>query len=284
MLPRILTSLLLIPFVMVVIWYGSLPYFLFLLGVTTLSFWEYSLIAEEGGYPNQLGIGLFGVSILLFALFLDGVVPWGPLHVAPTPYFVFILWLFVVFVREFCRKDKSYSFLRVITTVMGVLICSLLLGHILLLRELKLVVGEGFQPAGRQIVFFLFLVIWSVDMGAWAVGRMMGKSQLAPRISPKKTWEGAVGGTVLACGVGWILQQTFLRATFQGLEALIYAFIISFTAQMSDLMESFIKRSFGVKNSSEILPGHGGVFDRFDSFIFSAPFFYYLLLGTGRFQ
>ncbi|OVE77052.1 hypothetical protein BVX98_03750, partial [bacterium F11] len=123
-----------------------------------------------------------------------------------------------------------------------------------------------------------------VDVGAWGVGRLVGKRPLAPRISPKKTWEGTLAGLVLGCLVGWLFRESFLPKAFGPLEGVIYALLIGITAQISDLMESLLKRSFNVKDSSELLPGHGGILDRFDSFIFAAPFFYYVLLGTGRFQ
>jgi len=283
-LPRVLTSILLIPLVVAAIWYGTLPYFLFVLGISLLCLWEFSLMAEEGGYPNQLFLSFLGGIAMIMALFLDGASPWGPVRRSPSPLFILVLLVFFVFVREFFRRDKGHSFLRIITTISNVIICSFLLGHLLLLRDLRLVAGEGFQFIGREIVFFLFFVIWALDIGAWAIGKWVGRIPFAPRISPKKTWEGSVGGLILACLLGWFLREVFLSHAFSRFEAVLYAFIIGITAQVSDLAESLMKRSFGVKNSSELLPGHGGILDRFDSFIFSAPLFYYLLLGTSRFQ
>lgn len=283
-LPRILTAIVLIPLVLGAIWFGTLPFFIFVVGVSFLCLWEFSLMAEQGGYPNQIIMSFLGGGALLLALYLDGATPWGPIHRAPSPIFLLILWLFCVFVRELLSRDKGTSFLRIITTVTGVLLCSLLFGHLLLLRDLRLVAGEGFNVVGREIVFFFFIVIWVVDSGAWLVGKLIGRFRMAPRISPKKTWEGAIGGTLLACATGWFLREAFLRSSFGATEAIVYAFIIAVTAQISDLTESLIKRSFNVKNSSELLPGHGGLLDRFDSFIFAAPFFYYVLLATGRFQ
>jgi len=205
-------------------------------------------------------------------------------HRSPSPLFTFILWSFVVFLREFFRSDKGHSFLRIVTTITGVVVCALLLGHLLLLRDLRVLTGEGFRPIGREVTFFLFFVIWAVDIGAWLIGRSFGRTPLAPVLSPKKTWEGAIGGTAIACLVGWLFREAFLSAALGRTEGILFALFISITAQMSDLIESLIKRSFGTKNSSDLLPGHGGILDRFDSFIFSAQFFYYALLATGRFQ
>jgi phosphatidate cytidylyltransferase len=282
-LPRVITALVLMPVVLAAIWFGTLPFFLFVLGVCLIGTWEYSLIADEGGYPNQLVLSLIGTAGLLLALFLDGA-PVGPIHVAPSPMFVLIVWSLFVFLREFARRDKDHSFLRIITTISGVVVFGLFLGHLILIRDLRFVAGEGFRPVGREFMFFLLVIIWTVDTGAWWVGRMIGRFPLAPTISPKKTWEGSIGGTLFAALVGWFFREAFLREAMKPLEAITAAVLIAVTAQISDLIESLMKRSFGVKNSSELLPGHGGILDRFDSFIFSAPLFYYLLIGTGRFQ
>lgn len=282
-LPRVLTAILLVPLVGAVVWFGSIPYFLFVTAVCLFALWEYSLMAEEGGYPNQLYMLLFGGVLMLMALYLDGA-SYGAIKKTPGPLFILLVWTFLVFLREFVRADKGHSFLRIVTTVSGVVFFGFFLGHLLLLRDLRMVAGEGVQLVGKPITFFLIFIIWAVDTGAWFVGRLVGRTPLAPRISPKKSWEGSIGGTVIACALAWFLREAFLREVMGSVEAMCYAVLISVTAQVSDLIESLMKRSFGAKDSSQLLPGHGGVLDRFDSFIFAAPFFYYVLLGTGRFQ
>ena len=101
-LPRVITAVVLMPLVLAVVWFGSIPYFLFVTAVCLLSVWEYSNMAEEGGYPNQLGMALAGAFFLMLALYLDGV-PLGPIRKAPGPLFIFMLWSFFVFVRELAR-------------------------------------------------------------------------------------------------------------------------------------------------------------------------------------
>jgi len=273
-----------IPFLIPIIWVGSVPFFLLVLGLCLLSYWEYANMAELGGYPNQLYVGMAGTVLMVLALYLDGAVPWGPIHRGPSPLFVLMVWTFFSFIREFIRWDKGHSLLRIITSLTGVILCALFLGHLMLLRDLRLVAGDGMRPVGREIFFFLVLVIWSVDVGAWLIGRAWGRIKIAPLISPGKTLEGSLAGTLFGCLVGWLFQSIFMKNILSTQEGLFFAVIISLTAQFSDLVESLLKRSFGVKNSSELLPGHGGILDRFDSFLFSAPFFYYLLLATGRFQ
>src|ERR1700759_3457626 len=111
---------------------------------------------------------------------------------APSPLFVLLLWTFGLFIREFIRGDKSHSLLRIFTSLSGGVLLGLFLGHFLLLRDLRMTAGEGVVLVGRPITFFLIVTIWMVDTGAWLVGRLFGKTPLAPRISPKKSWEGAV--------------------------------------------------------------------------------------------
>lgn len=283
LLPRVLTSIFLVPFIVAVIWFGAIPFFLFVTAICFLSVWEYLVMAENGGYPNQLYVGLAGSLLVLIALFLDGM-PLGPIRHAPGPSFILLLWVFVVFLREFARGDKGHSFLRVITTISGVFLFAFFLGHLLLIRDLRMTAGEGVLLTGRPITYFLFIIVWAVDTGAWLVGKMAGRIPLAPRISPKKSWEGSLGGTLIACLVGWFLREAMLRDVMGPIEAVLYALLIAVTAQVSDLIESLIKRSLGAKDSSQLLPGHGGVLDRFDSFVFAAPFYYYVLVGTGRFH
>jgi phosphatidate cytidylyltransferase len=282
-LPRVLTAMVLVPVMAAVVWAGSLPFAIFIAGVCFFCVWEFSLMAEEGGYPNHLVLSLVGCGLVLTSLYLDGA-GLEFIRKAPSPFFILLLWTFCLFIREFARDDKSHSLLRIFTSLSGVVLLALFIGHFLLLRDLRMTSGEGVQSVGRPITFFLIITIWMVDTGAWFVGRLAGKNPLAPRISPKKSWEGAVGGTIIACAVAWFFREAFLQNVMGPIESICYALLISVTAQMSDLIESLMKRSFGAKDSSQLLPGHGGMLDRFDSFIFAAPFFYYALLGTGRFH
>jgi len=122
--------------------------------------------------------------------------------------------------------------------------------------------------AGLVDAGFLILVIWGTDIGAYLVGRLLGGAKLAPRISPGKTWSGALGGLVIgaACGAG--LAAATLGAPGRAFGA---GLLLSFVAQAGDLLESAIKRKLGVKDSGRTIPGHGGLFDRLDGFLTAAP-------------
>ena len=120
-------------------------------------------------------------------------------------------------------------------------------------------------------VFFLFVLIWSSDSFAFFTGKFFGKHKMAPKISPKKTWEGFAGGVFFTLVLGYFIEQKFpeLRGNW-----MVIGLLVSVFAPLGDLVESQLKRTFGVKDSGNIIPGHGGVLDRLDSFIITAPVVY----------
>lgn len=120
-------------------------------------------------------------------------------------------------------------------------------------------------------VFMLFVLIWSSDTFAYLTGKFFGKHKMAPKISPKKTWEGFAGGVILTLILGFFVEHYFpeLRGNW-----MIVGLLISIFAPLGDLVESQLKRSFAVKDSGNIIPGHGGILDRLDSFIICAPVIY----------
>ena len=120
-------------------------------------------------------------------------------------------------------------------------------------------------------VFFLFILIWSSDTFGYFTGKFFGKHKMAPKISPKKTWEGFAGGVVLTLILGFFVEKYFpeLRGNWMVVGVLVAVF-----GPLGDLVESQLKRNFGVKDSGNIIPGHGGILDRLDSFIICAPVVY----------
>ncbi|MFC4686077.1 phosphatidate cytidylyltransferase [Epilithonimonas pallida] len=120
-------------------------------------------------------------------------------------------------------------------------------------------------------VFMLFVLIWSSDTFAYLTGKFFGKHKMAPKVSPKKTWEGFAGGVILTLILGFFVEKYFpeLRGNW-----MIVGLLISIFAPLGDLVESQLKRSFAVKDSGNIIPGHGGILDRLDSFIICAPVIY----------
>ena len=146
-----------------------------------------------------------------------------------------------------------------------------------------LYVGIGFYYLietrfyGFEYVFYALLVIWTTDSGAYFIGRKIGKRKLWPDISPNKTVEGFVGGIVFAVLFASVFQ-IFYPIASSSLMLIVVTIVASIVGQMGDLVESALKRHFGVKDSGNLLPGHGGILDRFDSLLFVLPLIHFLHL------
>lgn len=125
------------------------------------------------------------------------------------------------------------------------------------------------EPGGGSLILWLLLAVWATDIGAFFAGRLIGGPLLAPRLSPKKTWAGLAGGAVSAALVGALLRWVDPQAP-PGLTLMLAGVIVAVTAQAGDLGESWVKRRFGVKDASQLIPGHGGLFDRVDGLLTAA--------------
>ncbi|MEJ6400727.1 phosphatidate cytidylyltransferase [Nicoliella lavandulae] len=138
-------------------------------------------------------------------------------------------------------------------------------------------VGIGFhylimaRSTGLNVVFYALLIVWLTDSGAYIFGKHFGKHKLAPHISPNKTWEGSIGGSLLATIVCTALTVIFPQHFYSLVPMLLITIVASVMGQFGDLVESALKRHYDVKDSGKILPGHGGILDRFDSLLFVLP-------------
>jgi phosphatidate cytidylyltransferase len=126
-------------------------------------------------------------------------------------------------------------------------------------------------PAGGGAVLFLLVIVWASDIGAYFAGRFLGGPKLAPRISPNKTWSGAAGGLVAAMLAGLAVAEALAPASLAATRVLPVAALLGLASQSGDLFESWIKRHYGVKDSSSLIPGHGGLLDRLDGVLAAAP-------------
>ena len=136
------------------------------------------------------------------------------------------------------------------------------------------------MPAqGRDLVFWLLAVVWATDIGAYFAGRGIGGAKLAPAISPNKTWAGLIGGALAAALVGIIAARLLGSGA---IPLAVGGMALAVVAQGGDLLESWCKRRFGVKDSSHVIPGHGGILDRVDGLlaVFPAAFLYFWVVGV----
>jgi phosphatidate cytidylyltransferase len=246
--------------------------------------WEFYRIARATGATplDDAGIALAGlVPLAVHAWFQGFHIPAFSLGaVAILGVLALSIWLRGV-------EGKPLSAASI--TVMGVLYTGGTLGFGYALRYHPYAFADApvsgrAIPSGALLVVLPLFVTWASDIGAYFVGRAIGKHKLIPAVSPGKTIEGAVGGLVASVIVAWIVGEHWLRPDTQlgfkwapwGLIA--FGVIVSVAAQVGDLAESLLKREAGVKDSSRILPGHGGILDRLDSLFFVLPVSY-LLLG-----
>jgi phosphatidate cytidylyltransferase len=186
------------------------------------------------------------------------------------------LLVFVITATLLCyllsKQDLSQSLVDVSVLIFGMLYIGFLLGHLLLIRAL---------PDGIFLVFFVILVTWAGDTGAYYAGVSLGRTALAPRISPKKTIEGLVGGCLLAVVIALVARAWFIPS-FTIVDALVLGVLLTAAGLMGDLSESMFKRGAGVKDSGGVIPGHGGMLDRLDSLLLTAPtYYYYVTLVKG---
>ena len=192
--------------------------------------------------------------------------------IAAEGLFLILPFVFMLFVAELWRRKKN-PFHNIAMSLTGIIYISLPFG--LMIYFFDPVVHTG--PLHYGIVLGFLLILWLNDTGAYFVGSLVGKHKLFERISPGKTWEGSAGGALFAVLTAWGLSYVFTQLDSQ--QWIILALLIVITATLGDLVESMLKRSLGIKDSGDILPGHGGMLDRFDAVLLSAPFvFVYLAL------
>jgi phosphatidate cytidylyltransferase len=249
---------------------------------SAIAAWEFYRIARAAGHTplSDLGCALAGLfPLAVHARFLG--------FVQPRFVYLAVVLILVMGASIWLRGTAGNPLSAVATTVFGVLYTGGLLSFGYALRYHDYAVGGlriGAIPiaAGAILVGLPLLLTWATDIGAYFVGRGIGGRKLMPSVSPGKTISGAVGGIVASVVVAWLYATFALRPGAQlalsGIGVVIFGVFISVAAQVGDLFESLLKREAGVKDASNLLPGHGGVLDRLDSLFFVLPVAH-LLLG-----
>jgi phosphatidate cytidylyltransferase len=264
---RFITSFLFIPSLIYISFKGGVCYLILIeLGIFVGTFEFYEILRAKDMRPYKK-IGITAAIILGLIAYFQSYI---------FTYFIFTLLVMVLSTSELFRKDQNQAINHVGTTVFGILYVSWLLCHLIFLRELPTVTGRPYH-LGTTYVLIPFFIAWGYDTGAFFVGRKFGRKKLIERISPSKTWEGAIGGFVLSIIFLFSYQKIFKLNYLTNFDVIILALCGSALAQVGDLVESLIKRDAKVKDSALHIPGHGGILDRFDSILFVAPFVYYYL-------
>lgn len=262
-LPRLAVTVLGVPCLYLITVRGGLFFLLLTDLIIFLGLREFYILMKAKGYRPFEALGYFCALAISWYAWKQGVV----ISLILTGS------LMVIMIREVFRRDMSQSLAHIAVTVFGIMYLGWLGSHLAMLRQLPSSLGLE-DAMGARLVFFAALVTWATDTGAYLFGVALGRHKLIPRISPKKTIEGAVGGLVAAGLVGWLCTRgvTPFLTPFAGAAIGVFAGLM---AQLGDLVESMLKRDVGIKDSAELIPGHGGILDRFDSLLFTVPVLYY---------
>jgi len=290
LLKRIATAVVLIPIVLALILRAPVPVLGVIAGVVALlAIHEFLKLTESYGVrPLHVLTYVFcGIFFLLLAFNTGADKP-----LPSTAIFIYCLGFaaaispFIFLTRAMRNQDLSTGYPAAAASVFAFTYIALPLGMLVQLRQ---------QWAGAFYLLYLLLVVWAGDIFAYFVGKAIGRHLMSPRISPKKTWEGAIASLVASIAVGWTLfhyalplSEALLRARLIekrdglfGLEqpamgpVIVLTIVLNLAAQLGDLVESLIKRGAGVKDSGALLPGHGGMLDRIDALLFAAPVLWY---------
>jgi phosphatidate cytidylyltransferase len=290
LLKRVLTAVLLIPIVLLLVLRAPVSVVALVTALVALLAVQELLKISEAyrvrpfHWPTYIFVGLF---FLFLAVNFGRDTPLLSTSVfAGSAVFMAAIAPFVFLVSGMRRADLSTGFPAAMTSAFAFAYIALPLGCLVQIRE---------QASGAFLLLYLLLLVWAGDIFAYFVGRSLGRHLMSPRVSPKKTWEGALASMIASVGVGMLLYNyalpistTLLNARLiekkDGLFALekaplwpiiLLSAAINIAAQLGDLVESLIKRGAGVKDSGTILPGHGGMLDRVDALLFAAPLLWY---------
>jgi phosphatidate cytidylyltransferase len=290
LLKRILTAVVLIPIVLLLVLKAPMSVVALTTALVALLAVQELLKLSEAykirplHWPTYIFVGLF---FLFLAVNLGNDTPLPSTSVfAGSAVFGAAIAPFVFLVIGMRRADLAMAFPAAMTSAFAFVYIALPLGCLVQIRE---------QASGAFLLLYLLLLVWAGDVFAYFVGRSLGRHLMSPRVSPKKTWEGALASMIASVGAGMLLYNYALPISTALLNAhliekkdglfalekvplwpiILLSAAINIAAQLGDLVESLIKRGAGVKDSGTLLPGHGGMLDRIDALIFAAPVLWY---------
>ncbi len=226
--------------------------------VAGLTMWEFYSITDDNTH-NRL-FGTIAAVLLFVCCFVIGYC--GVRYTVLGLYAMFVIG---VLVAELFRKADNpihnWAYLLLGQVMVALPLASL--NYIMFCHD-----------EGKWLLLALFVIIWTNDTGAYCVGSLLGRHKMFPRVSPGKSWEGLVGGMMFALLAGWVCSTFVVLADTASLNIvvwLVFALLVSTFGTLGDLIESLTKRTLGIKDSGHIIPGHGGMLDRFDSLLLAAP-------------
>ena len=287
---RVIVAFVGIPLAFLIFYLGSYYFLISVIIISSTALWEYYKIAEKKhSFPNKLPGIIAGALITVLFYFRKNFSDLNFL-------LILIAFISIVILTLELWRNKPNGFLNSAVTLSGLLYISVSFTCLIGIREFYRLL-EFYANTGIAIdtnnafalsflkksiycgwlVAGMFISVWVSDSAAYFIGVKWGKHKLFPRISPKKSWEGSIAGFIGAI-IGFFTASILLIPKFPILHSVIIGSIVGIIGQIGDLSESLLKRDAGIKDSSAILPGHGGILDRFDSILFVAPAVYIYLL------
>ena len=228
------------------------------MALSLITYYEFTGMTKNiGAHPN-LTFGIIAIAFIISNQFKPII----------GLYTAFLVIIFLLSLIELFR-NKSSAILNISITLLGIFYIGLFSSSLIAIREFYPNIN-GLYLRGGFIIISMFAAIWICDSAAFFLGTAFGKHKLFPRISPKKSWEGAISGLVFAV-ITMIVAKYLVLDFLSLISVIILGLIVGIVGQTGDLVESMLKRDANVKNSSNIIPGHGGIFDRFDSLLYTAP-------------
>jgi phosphatidate cytidylyltransferase len=261
---RIITAVIGAAAVVAGIMFSEWTYFLIFFIITGLTLWEFYKLAGLDGMLPQKSFGtLLGLLVFCLSFFIERG------DISYRYYFVFFPLLSCVYMIKLYKKFERKPFTNIAFTFLGIFYVAIPFAL------LNIATFEN-RAYDYQIIFGCLFILWASDTGAYFAGTFFGRRKLFERISPKKSWEGFIGGAILAFIFAYSLPYFFYAIghppTIQSWQWIVIGVIIIVGGTFGDLVESLLKRSIEIKDSGTTLPGHGGFLDRFDGLLISAPF------------
>ena len=273
---RLLSAAILLPLIIVLVWWSVWSVAVAVAVATVIGLIELYGAFRQGGYRPRALVGIGSALAIILAIALQ------PLASVDLLLPVVTCAIVAGLVTELVYHNQPGSLPSWGLTLAGAFYLSWLLGHFILLRSLDAPALRdtafkqfGMQP-GVAWIYCTCAITWIQDTAAYFVGRRFGRRKLAPILSPKKTWEGAAGGMIGSILTG-VVCVLLLGLPITLLEGALLGLVGGVVGPLGDLSESLIKRQVGLKDAGNLIPGHGGILDRADSLLFTAPIFYYLI-------
>lgn len=273
-LVRVLVAVVAIPVIVWLVFQGGWPFTLFVECLALLGLYEYYTMARAKGFAPNVVVGFASAAVLpvLLHFLLLGETSVGVLFAFPALALGAVL---CTLTSELWRTTTT-PFANTAITLFGVLYTALGFGTLIGVRALFLASWHATNSNpqantwGIALLLTMFVAVWMCDSVAYFVGRAFGKHKIAPAISPKKSWEGGIAGLIGASAV-FVIAALWFLPILPIAHAIVLGVLVGIVGQVGDFAESWLKRDAGVKDSSQLIPGHGGILDRFDSMLFVAP-------------